>query len=147
MAGHERRLRWYGSTLKLFEQSVGSAGTGRSRQSGSQGSQGPGGKKSVVVIKQGSKGDHAWRRRVMAMMGRAGPAGRKAGSGFGGSQAVKKSVALHEGHALQLQRCATTSAKRPGCTEADPSNEMTAHLPAFLLRTLSYRHMLPSIDN
>ena len=38
-------------------------------------------------------------------------------SGFGGSQAVKQSVALHEGHALQLQRCATTSAKRPEHTE------------------------------
>lgn len=26
-------------------------------------------------------------------------------------------------------------------------DEMAAHLPAFLLRTLSYRHMLPSIEN
>lgn len=57
------------------------------------------------------KGGSRVARRVM------GRAGRNEGSGFGGSQAVKQSVALHEGHALQLQRCATTSAKRPGHTE------------------------------
>lgn len=45
MAGHERRLRWYGSTLKLLQEVWGALGV-----------KGQVGKKSVVVIKQGSKG-------------------------------------------------------------------------------------------
>ena len=83
MAGHDRRLRWYGSTLKLLEQSVGSAGTGKSRQSRQSRAvkavKGPVGKKSVVVIKQGSNG---------------GPSMAKAGDGNDGSSRASRQLGI-----------------------------------------------------